>query len=72
MNWHWSYMDNEGVALRNIPTVAAVTDFPTQSDAENYIGSAWRELLDAGIDAVVLYQGERMVYGPMSLHPPVR
>jgi hypothetical protein len=28
----------------------------------------WADLADQGVDAVVLYDGERRVYGPMSLH----
>ena len=43
--------------------------FPTQADAESWIGEAWRELLDGGVDQVTLLEGERVVYGPMSLHP---
>jgi hypothetical protein len=43
--------------------------FPTQADAESWIGEAWRELLDQGVDQVTLLEGDRTVYGPMSLHP---
>jgi hypothetical protein len=32
------------------------------------LGSHRRDLLQAGIDQVSLLQGERVVYGPMSLH----
>ena len=39
----------------------------TQGDAETWIGEMWRELVDAGIDAVVLLEDGREVYGPMSL-----
>ena len=41
---------------------------PTQGDAETWLGETWRELLDAGVDAVVLLEDDREVYGPMSLH----
>ena len=43
--------------------------FPTQADAETWIGENWRDLLDAGVDQVTLLEGDRVVYGPMSLHP---
>lgn len=43
--------------------------FPTQSDAESWIGETWRQLLDAGVDQVSLLEGDRVVYGPMGLHP---
>jgi hypothetical protein len=44
--------------------------FPTQSDAESWVGEEWQGLLDAGVVAVFLFEGEREVYGPMSLLPP--
>ena len=43
--------------------------FPTQADAETWVGEVWPDLLDGGIEAVNLYEDERMVYGPMSLRP---
>jgi hypothetical protein len=43
-------------------------DFPSQSDAESWVGEVWKELLDGGADAVTLFEGDRKVYGPMSLH----
>ena len=44
--------------------------FPTQSDAESWLGEQWPDLLEAGVDDVVLFEGGREVYGPMSLHTP--
>jgi hypothetical protein len=41
--------------------------FPSQSEAESWIGESWRDLLDAGIDQVTLLEGDRVVYGPMGL-----
>jgi hypothetical protein len=41
--------------------------FPTQADAESWIGETWRELADAGVDAVFLLEDQAVVYGPMSL-----
>lgn len=38
-----------------------------QGDAESYIGEFWRELLQNGVDAVTLMEGDRVVYGPMKL-----
>lgn len=43
--------------------------FPSQSDAETWIGENWRDLLDSGVDQVVLLEESREVYGPMGLHP---
>ncbi len=44
--------------------------FPSQADAESWVGEAWPDLLAEGIDQVSLLDGDRVVYGPMSLHPP--
>jgi hypothetical protein len=38
-----------------------------QSDAESWIGEQWRELAEAGVAQVTLFDGERKVYGPMPL-----
>ena len=29
----------------------------------------WQELVAEGVDSVTLLEGDREVYGPMSLHP---
>jgi hypothetical protein len=68
MTWNWKYLKADGShAEPGGALVDAGTGFPSQSDAESWIGEAWRELREAGVDAVVLYEGERLVYGPMSL-----
>jgi hypothetical protein len=43
-------------------------EFVSQSDAESWVGEVWQDLLEDGVDAVRLFEGEREVYGPMSLH----
>jgi hypothetical protein len=67
--WLWIYVRADGSPVDPLPPVAATNGFPTQYDAEAWVGESWRELLDAGVDAVTLYEGDRLVYGPMSLHP---
>lgn len=67
MAWKWRYENESGAAVPGQPEHSQ--DFPTQSDAETWIGESWRELLDGGVDQVSLLEEERMVYGPMSLHP---
>lgn len=65
-DWTWQYLDAEGTPMTaEGPTAKG---FPTQGDAENWIGESWRDLLDAGVESVTLLEGERVVYGPMSLH----
>ncbi|MEW2359717.1 hypothetical protein [Spirillospora sp. NPDC029432] len=44
--------------------------FTTQADAETWLGENWRGLREEGIDQVTLLDGDRAVYGPMSLHDP--
>ncbi|WP_225914503.1 hypothetical protein [Nocardioides jiangsuensis] len=63
--WWWRLEDASGNEVR---ASDAAQEFPSQSDAESWVGEAWRELLDDGVDAVTLFEGDREVYGPMSLH----
>jgi hypothetical protein len=42
--------------------------FASQADAESWVGETWSELAELGVDAVTLFEHERQVYGPMSLH----
>lgn len=44
--------------------------FPTQADAESWIGETWQELFAGGVEAVFLLEDDTVVYGPMSLRPP--
>lgn len=63
--WTWTYLDAEG---REVTGDALVTtEFPSQSDAENWFGESWHELSAAGVDAVTLRRDGAPVYGPMSL-----
>ncbi len=68
MSWTWQYHAAQGAPIPESATQPA-DGFPTQADAETWVGEAWPDLLDEGIDAVTLYEDERLVYGPMSLHP---
>jgi len=42
--------------------------FANQADAESWVGEIWSDLAAAGVDAVTLFEHDRQVYGPMSLH----
>ena len=67
MAWTWRYESGDGAELT--PSEAPSGEaFPTQSDAETWLGENWRELLSAGVDQVTLLDSGRVVYGPMSLH----
>jgi hypothetical protein len=67
MSFSWRYQALDGSAVD--PAGLPQERFPTQADAESWIGETWRELLDGGVDQVSLLEGDRVVYGPMSLHP---
>lgn len=41
--------------------------FATQADAEAWLAEAYEELTHAGVTEVTLLEGDRAVYGPMSL-----
>ncbi len=64
MAWSWRCESNRGKVVESV----GGQPFPSQADAETWIGENWRELLEQGVDRVVLLDGEREVYGPMSLH----
>lgn len=63
--WRYESLDGSTVTTAGLPQER----FPTQADAESWIGESWKELLDGGVDQVTLLEGDRTVYGPMSLHP---
>lgn len=68
--WRWRLEDGSGSEVSEAGDGAAsgVSGFPSQSDAESWIGEVWRDLLDDGVDQVTLFEGDREVYGPMGLH----
>ena len=66
MAWRWRLEDTAGAAVQ-VDDVDG-TSFPSRADAESWLGECWRDLLEAGVDQVRLLEGEREVYGPMSLH----
>jgi hypothetical protein len=63
--WTWTYLDAEAKAMSGKALVP--TGFPSQSEAESWLGEQWRELADLGVDAVTLEHEGVVVYGPMSL-----
>ena len=65
--WSWALTREDGTSVE-VPAGLAGQRFPTQSEAESWVGEVWSDLADLGVDAVTLYDGDRLVYGPMSLH----
>jgi hypothetical protein len=68
MTWSWRYENDGGEPVEG-PPEARGASFPTQGDAETWLGETWRDLLDGGVAQVSLLEGAREVYGPMSLSP---
>jgi hypothetical protein len=68
MAWTWRYENAGGETVE--PAEAPPGEpFPTQSDAETWLGENWRELLSAGVQQVTLLDSGQVVYGPMGLQP---
>jgi hypothetical protein len=68
MTWNWRYEADDGTPVV-FGESSASDDFPTQGDAETWIGEVWRELFAGGIAQVSLLEAGRKAYGPMSLRP---
>lgn len=66
--WWWRLEDSSGQEVEVAGELAGQR-FPSQGDAESWVGETFGALAEEGVDAVVLFEGERRVYGPMSLHP---
>jgi hypothetical protein len=64
-SWTWRLLDASGGAADS----ATSQSFPTQADAEGWIGEEWRTLLDTGVESVTLLRDGVEVYGPMGLRP---
>jgi len=67
-SWRWRLEDASGVEVSAGSAASGAAGFPSQSDAESWVGEVWRELVEDGVAQVTLFEGEREVYGPMSLH----
>ncbi len=63
LTWRWRLEAPDGSEL----TEPASPGHQNQSDAESWVGENWRELADNGVAQATLFDGERKVYGPMSL-----
>jgi hypothetical protein len=66
--WWWRLENASGEEVA-VGGELADQRFPSQADAESWVGEIWAELAGEGVDAVTLFELDRRVYGPMSLHP---
>ncbi|TQS44552.1 hypothetical protein [Cryptosporangium phraense] len=58
MTWQWRYQGNTGGG--ELGEVSE--EFPSQSDAESWLGEEWRQLSAAGVDQVTLEENGRVEY----------
>lgn len=65
--WWWR-LENSAGAEVTVEQEYADQRFASQADAESWVGETWSDLAAEGVDAVTLFDNERQVYGPMSLH----
>jgi hypothetical protein len=65
--WWWRLEDASGGEV-TVSGELAGQRFTSQADAESWVGEIWTELADQGVDQVTLFELDRQVYGPMSLH----
>jgi hypothetical protein len=63
MSWTWRLETADG------ESAGTSESFDSRSDAESWVGEAFGELIEQGVDQVRLFDGDTEVYGPMSLHP---
>jgi len=63
MVWTWRLEAADGTEL----TAPASPEHANQSDAESWLGEQWRELADAEVAQVTLFEDDSAVYGPMPL-----
>ncbi len=65
--WWWR-LENAEDAEVEVSQEYAGQRFASQADAESWVGEIWADLAEEGVDGVTLFEHEREVYGPMSLH----
>lgn len=65
--WWWRLENATGVEV-TVGAELAEQRFTSQADAESWVGEIWSDLAAEGVDAVTLFENDRQVYGPMSLH----
>jgi len=66
--WHW-VAERTGTGRSGAARPVGPEGFPTQGEAESWLGETYPDLLEGGVKAVSLHEGDRRVYGPMSLEP---
>ncbi|HKN42727.1 MAG TPA: hypothetical protein VJW23_02295 [Propionibacteriaceae bacterium] len=71
MSWRWVPDHKPSPSRSHADSPSINRTFPTQGEAETWLGEFYPSLLRAGVRAVSLYEADRLVYGPMSLEPEI-
>ena len=66
MSWVWRLEQSDGTELADVPDVSQPVH-ANQSDAESWLGETFRELSEAGVAQVTLFEDDTKIYGPMGL-----
>ncbi|MBA8794405.1 hypothetical protein FHX74_002024 [Friedmanniella endophytica] len=69
MSWTWSAEPDDGSV--DLAGLGLDQQFPSQGEAESWLGEFYPGLMDAGVRAVSLFEADRKVYGPMPLEPEI-
>ena len=64
-SWRYEGVDGSTLSSPDLPD----TTFPSQADAETWVGESWRELLASGVEQVSLLRDGEVVYAGMGLRP---
>jgi hypothetical protein len=67
--WHWRSASGSGARGGGSLRPVGTERFPSQGEAESWLGETYPDLLTSGVQAVSLFEGDRLVYGPMGLEP---
>lgn len=65
MGYYWAGTPEPDDAVAE--ELGLLVEFDDQTVAEAWLTQCYEELVDAGVHHVSLYEGDRLVYGPMSL-----
>ncbi len=71
MSWCWQAVTRSGAGPLDPAELGLDQRFPSQGDAESWLGESYPDLMAAGVQAVSLYEEDRLVYGPMRLEPEI-
>lgn len=69
MAFTWVYLDESDKPVADLPKEAVIAEFSTRAEAERWLTTNWKVLLNGGVHKVSLWDGTELVMESMSLHP---